>query len=298
MRSRPFTVLSVLLLTCLFTASQALAQNTPTLSNQLIGREFTYTVKPGDSLTSVGARFGVAAAVLAGSNGLSPNAALRIAQVLHVDNRHIVPEAIDDGIVINIPQRMLFLLKRGQLLRAYAVALGKKDWTTVSGLFKIVSKQENPTWEVPASIQEEMRREGKPVKSCEPPGPDNPLGKYWLGLNVQGYGIHGTIAPSSIYQFQTHGCIRLHPDDIAQLFNDVERGTPVLLLYRRLLLARVGARILLEVNSDIYNQEPAVEQQLRHLADTEKLTDRIDWQRAEDIIQRHEGIARDITMGK
>ena len=51
-----------------------------------------------------------------------------------------------------------------------------------------------------------------------PPGPDNPLGKHWLGLSIHGYGIHGTIAPSSIYQFRTHGCIRLHPDDIAELF--------------------------------------------------------------------------------
>jgi hypothetical protein len=90
----------------------------------------------------------------------------------------------------------------------------------------------------------------------------------------------------------------LHPNDIAELFNDVERGTPVLLLYRRLLLARLGERIFLEVNADIYNQQSAIEQEMRQLSEAEQLTDRIDWQRAEDIIQRHEGIARDITLGK
>jgi L,D-transpeptidase ErfK/SrfK len=282
----------------LFAAAQAHAQNRPTLSNQLVGDEFSYTVKPGDSLTSIGARFGVSAAVLARSNGLPPNVLLRIGQVLRIDDRHIVPKAIDDGVIINIPQRMLFYIKSGEPLRAYAVALGKQDWATPTGVFRIVTKQEDPTWEVPKSIQEEMRRQGKPVQTCEPPGPDNPLGKYWLGLNVQGYGIHGTSAPSSIYQFQTHGCIRLHPNDIAELFNDVERGTPVLLLYRRLLLARLGERIFLEVNADIYNQQSAIEQEMRQLSEAEQLTDRIDWQRAEDIIQRHEGIARDITLGK
>ncbi len=152
-------------------------QDRPLLSDQMVGREFSYTVQPGDSLTAIGARFGVGSNVLASRNSLAPNARLKVAQELNIDNRHIVPQAIDDGIVINLPQRMLFFFKEGQALRAYPVGLGKQDWPTPSGRFKIAVKEENPVWDVPKSIQEEMRREGKDVQTCVPPGPDNPLGQ-------------------------------------------------------------------------------------------------------------------------
>ena len=56
-----------------------------------------------------------------------------------------------------------------------------------------------------------MRREDKVVLTQVPPGPENPLGKHWVGLSIPGIGIHGTLAPASIYHFQSHGCIRLHP---------------------------------------------------------------------------------------
>jgi L,D-transpeptidase ErfK/SrfK len=283
-----------LVIYCLWAAANAYAQDRVLLSAQLVGQEFTHVVQPGESLTAVGARFGVGVTVLARANGLPSDARLKIAQKLRIDNRHIVPQ-VSDGIVINIPQRMLFQIKQGQALRAYAVGLGKQDWPTPTGRFKVTTKRENPVWGVPKSIQEEMEREGKTVENCVPPGPDNPLGKHWLGLTANGYGIHGTIAPSSIYQFQTHGCIRLHPDDIAELYNQVERGTPVLLIYRRWLVAHVGARIFLEVHGDIYSKQPEVEQELRRFAESEDLAARIDWQLASDIMRKREGIARDIT---
>src|SRR5207244_4257585 len=66
--------------------------------------------------------------------------------------------------------------------------------------------------------------QGKPVLTHVPPSPANPLGKYWLGLSIPGVGIHGTNAPSSIYNLQTHGCIRLHPDDIEKLRKSAIKG--------------------------------------------------------------------------
>ena len=294
-RSVNWTRILLLLFACLFGAVAGNAGDRSLVSDQLVGREFTYIVKPGDSLTAIGARFGVGVNLLADSNKLALKARLKIAQELNIDNRHIVPRALDDGIVINLPQRMLYLFKEGQALRAYPVALGKPDWQTPGGRFKITVKVENPVWEVPKSIQEEMRQNGKDVETCIPPGPDNPLGKHWLGLSISGYGIHGTIAPSSIYQFQTHGCIRLHPDDVAELFPVVERGTAVLLLYRRLLVARIGGRIFLEVHRDSYGRQPSVDHELRQWAENEEVAALIDWRLADDIIHRQQGSARDIT---
>jgi len=263
-------------------------------SDQLVGGEFPYVVQKGDSLTGIGARFGIGAGYLEAINDLSASQVLKIGQQLRIDNRHIVPAITNDGIVINIPQRMLFHFNEARLRRAFPVGLGRHDWPTPTGSFKIVVKEENPTWDVPKSIQEEMQREGKAVKTCVPPGPDNPLGQHWLGLSIGGYGIHGTIAPGSIYQFQTHGCIRAHPDDVAELFEEVSRGTPVIIVYRRLMLADINGKIYLEVHRDIYKKEPDVHAQFDHLLRALNLESKVDRVLAADIIREQGGIAREI----
>jgi len=273
----------------------ATGQDRPPLSDQLAGGEFDYVVQSGDSLTRVGARFGVGIGALAAHNNLAPDSLLKIGQRLRIDNRHIVADFVNDGIVINIPQRMLFYFKEGRLLHSYPVALGRPDWPTPTGQFTIVVKEENPTWEVPQSIQEEMRSDGKVVETCVPPGPDNPLGEYWLGLSIGGYGIHGTIAPASIYHFQTHGCIRLHPDDIAQLFGEVANGAPGLLLYRRLMVARVGEKIYLEIHRDAYKKDGDIRERFEEVVKAYALEPMVDRELANDIIRRQDGIAQEIT---
>ncbi|HEY0664290.1 MAG TPA: L,D-transpeptidase family protein, partial [Thiobacillaceae bacterium] len=256
----------------------ALADDPPPLSRQVTGGEFEYTVKPGDFLFAIGARFGVEAPLLAQQNAIRNEDLIYPGQRLRIDNRHIVPPGLDDGVLINLPQRMLFHFSEGRLAHAYPVGLGQPPTPTPATEFEIISRVKNKTWLVPPSIQEEMRREGKAVRTEVPPGPDNPLGAHWLGLDLWGYGIHGTIAPASIYQFRSHGCIRLHPDDIAELFDAVKVGTPGRLLYQPALLAVVDdGRILLEVHRDIYNEGIDPGQTVRDMAAANGLSQAIDW---------------------
>ena len=279
-----------------FTIQNAASQEIqPPLPDQLVGGSFTYVVQRGDSLTSIGARFAVGVNLLAASNRMSVNAILREGRPLVIDNRHIVPDVVSDGFLINIPQRMLFFFQQGQPARAYPVALGRPSWPTPTGTFKVVIKEENPVWEVPKSIQEEMRREGKVVEERVPPCPENPLGKHWLGLSIPGLGVHGTIAPASIYAFLTHGCIRLNPDDIAEIFTEVGRGTPGQIIYKRLMIARLGERIFLEVHRDIYGKEPDPLASLIAVAKAKNLDVALDWELAKAIIAKQEGIAREVT---
>ncbi|OIQ85351.1 putative L,D-transpeptidase YnhG precursor [mine drainage metagenome] len=267
----------------------------PELSQQIVGGSFEYTVRQGDTLTAIGARFGESAAGIARRNALAPHAAIHPGQALQIDNRHIVPETLDDGILINLPQRMLFDFHDGRLAGAYPVGLGKPSWPTPAGRFKVVELRKNPTWHVPLSIQEEMRREDKAIITRMPPGPDNPLGRYWIGLSLPGYGIHGTSAPPSVYHFQSHGCIRLHPDDVESLFAHVQLGTPGKIIYARLLLAALpDGNIELEVNPDIYRKQPKPWDTLVRLAAEHGLTDRIDWQKARQVVEQQEGLARRI----
>lgn len=263
----------------------------------LTGGLFLYYVKAGDSLTSVGARFGMETKLLAQMNDLPAYASLKPGQTLEVDNRHIAPAVIDDGIVINLPQRMLFRSVGGKIQSAYPVALGKPDWPTPKGKFVILTREKDKTWLVPPSIQQEMLLEGKEVLERVPPGPDNPLGRYWLGLSLPGIGIHGTLAPQSIYRFASHGCIRLHPDDVEQLYRVVEKDEAGSLIYQPVLLFEaVDGRIFLEVHRDIYKKGVDANRMARELADAAAVTSRVDWGRAASVIAAHEGLARDVTM--
>lgn len=263
----------------------------------LVGGVVSHTVAKGESLRSIGARFGVDTATLADQNDIHPRAALRPGQTLVIDNRHVVPEAADGGaLVVNIPQRMLFLKLADRTFSA-PVAVGSRGWQTPIGDFTILVKETDPTWDVPASIAAEARAKGQSLPAKVPPGPQNPLGRHWLGLSVGSIGIHGTNAPSSIYAAVTHGCISVHPDDVARLFDLVTVGTAGMTIYEPILIAEAGdGRVYLEVHPDVYRKlRVAPLAHARATAEILGLADRIDWQRAEDVLRLRYGIARDVT---
>ncbi len=263
-----------------------------------MGREFRHEVTAGGSLALLGARFGVDPGRLVRANGLAPTARLSIGQILRIDNRHVVPDAVPEGIVLNLPQRLLFLFRNGSLVAWYPAAVGRRDWPTPVGLFEVTSKRRDPTWNVPVSIQEEMRQLGRPVRSRVPPGPDNPLGRYWIGLSASLCGIHGTNAPSSIYGFRTHGCVRLHPKDIADLFGRVSTGTPVEVVYQPVLLAREpDGAVFLEVNPDAYGRTGSLRTAFEELAARQGISD-FDSARAEAVLAAREGVATRIDRAR
>jgi L,D-transpeptidase ErfK/SrfK len=263
----------------------------------LVGEQFEYAVQRGNSLTSISARFGIELSVLARMNGIKKGGMLRQDQVLQIDNRHIVPERLTDGILINLPQRMLYHFQAGKLTVNYPVGLGRPDWPTPMGSFNVLNVQENKTWYLPKSIQEEMRREGKIVLTQVPPGPENPLGKHWIGLSLPGIGIHGTIEPASIYHFLSHGCIRLHPDDIAVLFQQVRKDLPGKIIYVPVLLVRLkDGRIFLEVNRDVYKKSIDPITIVENSAQIQGLSDMVDWDKVKEVIQLKEGLAREVGL--
>ncbi len=275
----------------------AQAETTIELSHAVVGERFEYVIQHGDFLIALAARFGESAMAIAQSNGIDYNGLIYPGQRLEIDNRHIVPENLGNGILINLPQRMLFFFRDGNLAGAYPVGLGKPTWPTPTGEFCVVQLHENPTWTVPISIQEEMRRESEAVLTKVPPGPDNPLGKYWIGLSLPGYGIHGTNAPPSVYHFQSHGCIRLQPEDVEKLFPEINIGTVGQIIYAPVLLAVLDAgRIYLEVNRDVYNKGVNALQMLGELAEANHLADRIDWQKAARVVEQQEGLARQVNL--
>ena len=263
----------------------------------LVGRLFQHVVVKGESLRSIGARFGVDVSTLAADNGLDVRGPIRVGQALIVDSRHVVPSAAQAGVIIvNVPQRMLFFRTIGRVFSA-PVAVGSRNWQTPLASFTVAVKEVNPTWDVPASIAAEAHTMGRSLPKQIPPGPANPLGTHWIGLSIGSLGIHGTNAPSSIYGAVTHGCIRMHPDDIAVLFDLLSVGTPGIIVYDPILLAQDGEEVYLEVHTDPYRRAraPAITE-VRTLAAGMGIADRIDWGAVDAVIAARAGVARNVTV--
>jgi lipoprotein-anchoring transpeptidase ErfK/SrfK len=127
-------------------------------------------------------------------------------------------------IVVTRGANMLQLYDGRQLVRTFRVATGQAIYPTPAGLWRIVDKQRNPWWYPPT--YDDWAKGLKPV----PPGPNNPLGTRWMGLNAAGVGIHGTDAPTSIGYSASHGCIRMQVPEAEWLFEHVAVGTPVVIL--------------------------------------------------------------------
>lgn len=259
----------------------------------LAGGVHTVTVIEGNTLRQLGSRFGVDPATIASDNSRALKPALRAGETLTIDNRHIVPAFMPGAmLVINVPQRMLFVRTAEGNVNAYPVTVGKASWPTPIGAFSIATKETNPTWDVPASIQAEARRAGRSIPRSVPPGPENPLGAYWIGLHTGSVGIHGTNAPSSIYQTVSHGCIRLHPDDIAALFQIVSIGATGSLVYQPVLVAVDGDEVYLEVHRDAYGRGPDAMEFVKARTRELGVFDRVDWDVVARVIRERSGTAR------
>jgi lipoprotein-anchoring transpeptidase ErfK/SrfK len=132
--------------------------------------------------------------------------------------------SIGPVIVVTRATNTLRLYDGRKLVRTFAVATGQSIYPTPAGIWFIKDKQMNPWWYPPT--YDAWAKGLKPV----PPGPSNPLGTRWMGLNAPGVGIHGTDEPTSIGYSASHGCVRMHVPDAEWLFEHVRVGTQVVIL--------------------------------------------------------------------
>lgn len=136
----------------------------------------------------------------------------------------VTPEIVDSKIskIIWIRQKefRLYLYNRTEEVNSYKVAVGMPQYPTPNGHFHVTYKERNPTW-LPTS-EWAKDKQGVP----QPPGPNNPLGGYWMDIGG-GIGIHATPFPNSLGSQASHGCIRMAESDAGELFNAINIGTPV-----------------------------------------------------------------------
>lgn len=149
------------------------------------------------------------------------------------------------AMVLNVASRKVILYNNGVPTKEYPVGVGKSLTPTPLGNFRVVRRIFNPSWINPY-------RQSKVIG----PGAMNPIGQYWLGFAMntkkQEYGFHSTTDISSVGQASTHGCIRMYPEDIKELFNLVTVGTPVHVIYNPIEVKEYENKLFVRVYPDIY----------------------------------------------
>ena len=130
-----------------------------------------------------------------------------------VDAARQEPRAPELKLMVSVADRKMLVLSDGTPVKLYPVGVGKESTPTPTGEFRIVNRITHPAYYHPGIVM--------------PPGPDNPLGSRWIGLDAKSYGIHGTPDESSIGQAVSTGCIRMARADLEELFEIVRPGMMV-----------------------------------------------------------------------
>ena len=168
-------------------------------------RLVVYDVKSGDNLTTIAKKHGVTVDLIRQANGLTGDR-LDIGQQLKIPSYKLT-------VWIDKSDNTLTLKGDDEVLKTYVVATGTNNSTPV-GTYKVTDKLENPTWFKAGAVK-------------KPGDPDNQLGSRWIGINLKGYGIHGTIDPESLGKQVTAGCVRMKNGDVEELYRLIPPGTEV-----------------------------------------------------------------------
>lgn len=234
-----------LALTLLLAGAPAWSATGP-VDGDVVGREGATIAQQGDDITELARRFDVGFVELRAANPGVPASDIPGGTMIRLPTAHLLPAAPRRGIVINLAELRLYVFPvAGGTVSTYPISVGRSGWETPAGATFVTRKEAGQTWYPPPSI----RAENPALPHAVPPGPSNPLGAFAVYLDWPRYLIHGTNRPSSIGRRVSHGCIRLYPEDIAELYRQAAVGMPVSVVDQPLKIGHDAAgTIYLEVH--------------------------------------------------
>lgn len=288
-----FAVGSVLLLGALAPLAQAAGAPLVLRPGLRSGEVKQHALRRGEGYYSLIVRYGVNPVRISGAH----SGGRRVWGSYTVDTRRVTPSFHPgvDGVVLNVPEAQVYLVRGGHLVKDYPVAVSHPSTPTWVGTTRVVNKMRHPTWYVPMSIQREMEEKGLTVIKSMPPGPSNPLGPRWIGIWNGSFGLHGTNNPASIKQYASHGCVRFRANDIRDLFERVSVGTPVRIVYQPVTLAADRHGVWITAYPDIYGRGFDYQAAVRELATGAGALERVDWALVSAALRRRNGILANVA---
>jgi L,D-transpeptidase ErfK/SrfK len=285
--------------------------------DNIIGRNMRYKIKKGDTLLDVGRWFDLTATEISDANRNIDWWAPPVGREVVLPGEFILPDSSRKGLVLNIPEMRIYYFpvklnpkrKPGKLTLAsytepdtvytFPVGLGRFDWKTPEGAFKIQAKIRNPTWHVPKAIYEEhLERDGYADHVVKANDPDNPLGEFKIALTLPDYAIHGTNVPWGVGMQVSHGCVRLYPEDIEALFDRVKVGSPGEFVYQPVKFGWKGDALYVEVHPDLYAKAPGLWNLAIKEAERAGVADQVDARKLEKAIVAKTGMPTYVMPGR
>jgi L,D-transpeptidase ErfK/SrfK len=262
--------------------------------SDIVGNLQTTKVTKGKSLGEIGRQFDIGVYEMIEANpNLNPWVP-KIGATVVIPSEFILPPGKRQGLVINLAEmRIYYFHPNENKVSTHPIGIGRKGWNTPLGSAHIIQKKALPYWQPPTSIRKEHIKNGDPLPSIVPPGPDNPLGEYAMRLSIPGYLIHGTNRPGGIGVRSTSGCIRLFPEDIQTLFPQIAIGTPVRIIHAPYKFGHRGYSIFLEAHQPLSDHYHFLENKISLLKQAleEAMLDSyvIDWNYAEKKTTQPQG---------
>jgi L,D-transpeptidase ErfK/SrfK len=232
-------------------------------NNDLVGENRFVTSTHEDTLVDISARNGLGYNLIRSANP-TVDAWLPGEQTpVLLPFNAILPMTDRSGIVINVAEMRLYHYEKQSpskqaRVSIYPVSVGRGEWATPETKAKVTGRIENPIWYPPETIRAEHAARGDILPMQVPPGPDNPLGKYLLMLDIPGYFIHGTNRRLGIGMQVTHGCIRMYPEDIEQLVKLAANDTEVTIINQTVKAGWQNNELYIEVHPPLATEDNSV----------------------------------------
>lgn len=243
------------------TEAQSASWILPPADVDLFGQIKTIPANRNETLLDVARRYGIGQDEMMLANPTVDRWLPEDGAEIVLPKRYIIPQTERTGFIINLPEMRLYFFpkpekgKKPQVI-TYPISIGRMDWRTPLGRTTVVRKQKDPTWIPPQSIKDEAIAAGNPPPpAIVLPGPDNPLGRHAIYLGTAGYLIHGTDKPFGIGMRVTHGCLRMYPEDIEELFGKVTVGTPVHMLNQPIKVGWLADSLFVELHPPLEEDE-------------------------------------------
>lgn len=291
-------VIFLLTLALLYSSVAVAKIETYDANTPLVGEIYSTTVREGNTLIDIAQEFGLGLEEIEQANPTLDIWVPGEGSVVILPRQFILPRvSTRTGIFINLAEMRLYYYRAGEVL-TYPISIGRDEWRTPVASATVIQKIVNPTWYPPKSVRKEHEEWGDPLPMQVPPGEDNPLGKYAIQLNLPGYFIHGTNRPEGIGMRVTHGCIRMRPNDIANLFAKVERGSKVVIEFRPHKVAFYKGVIYFEAHRGGYHADSSYFadsiMQVARLAKRHKI--KVDWERMVRTAKLGRGIPTPLNL--
>lgn len=279
-------------------------------TDDVVGVLQTVELSKDDTLPDIARRFNVGYEEMVRANpGVDPWLPGAGKHVV-VPTQFVLPNAPRTGIVINVAALRLFYFpahKAGepQVVYTYPIGIGKVGWSTPEGVTTVVGHQKDPIWRPSEALREDhFNDSGEKLPAVVAAGPDNPLGKYEFILGWPSYRIHGTNKPYGVGLRSSHGCVRLYPEDIEQLFKMAPNGTQVRVVNQPFVLGWHNQQVYLQaytVLEDDHRNWTHAQKTLLTKAmpgraqDVKTAAATIDWQQVADLMKTPRGVPVPLT---